>query len=327
MSKRALLPTLILLAPAAAQAQPQAVTPPTPLTYGDPVTYQNITLVPIHGNGPGPFVRYTLLEDGLAKKSFQVRELSGSSSEAQVAAVEVKNKGAAPVFLLGGEMIMGGKQDRIIQTDAVIPADGQWHQVAVFCVEQGRWQGQRMEFEGGGAVAHLKLQEAALSGEQGKVWEEVARKSAQHGTSSETGTYRRTIQNAELRRRIKTYREELERRLPSQAMTGFIFAINGTIQVADVFNNPLLFPDLREKLLSAYILEALEHQVDRNAKPLPATAAAKFVEEGKNAPPKKAVLNGKARSVQKDDPTHLGTETYDEDAKQAVRSSYINKAK
>lgn len=327
MSRRALALVCAMAVSVTAQAQPKSPTPTADLEYGDPIHFRNITLVPIHANAAGPFARYTLLEAGLAARTFQVRERAGQSSEAQVASVEVKNQGQAPVFLLSGEMILGGKQDRIIQSDAVIPADGKWHELAVFCVEQGRWQGQKMEFEGGGAVAHLKLQEAAMSGQQDKVWAEVARKNREHGTSSDTQTYRRTIQNPKVRGQIAHYRRALEQLLPSAPSTGYIFAINGQIQVADVFNNPLLFADLREKLLSSYILEALEHQVDAKAKPLPKAAAAKFVGDSRAAPASKSTVNGKARSVQKEDATHLGSETYDQDNGESIRSSYINKAK
>jgi hypothetical protein len=120
--------------------------------YGDPVTYQNITLVPVHTKSTGPFQRYTLLESGLGEETFEVRELSGQADEAQVSEVEVKNKGKHPVFLLGGEMILGGKQDRIIQADTVVPNDDKWQKVAVFCVEQGRWDGRNMKFTGAGST-------------------------------------------------------------------------------------------------------------------------------------------------------------------------------
>lgn len=237
-----------------------------PPAYGDPVVYRNITLIPVMGAPTGAARTYTLLEPGLAAKTLAVRELAGDADSASVNAVEVRNRGPHPVFLLGGEMILGGKQDRILQVDTIVPADARWHRVAVFCVEQGRWEGQRMEFNGSGAVAHLKLQQAAMSGDQGRVWAEVAKSNAAHGTTSETQTYRRTIQNAEVRRKSAHYRRELERLLPSAPVAGVVFAVNGEVQVADLFGDAALFGQLQEKLLSAYILEALEHDVDPDAR-------------------------------------------------------------
>jgi hypothetical protein len=295
--------------------------------YGDPVVFQNITIVPIHTDDPGPFQEYTLLEEGLAKRTLEVRELAGQSSEAQVSEVEVKNRGALAVFLLGGEMILGGKQDRIIQTDTVVPNDGKWKKVAVFCVEQNRWQGREMKFSGAGAIAHLKLREAAMTGQQGEVWKEVARKNATHGTSSETETYRRTIQNADLRKKIAGYRTSLEALLPAKPIAGAIFAINGEIQVADVFDNPKLFGSLKEKLLSAYILEALEHQIDADAPKLEKGKAKKFLDDAQAAPSSKPRKSIRATSYEKENDDAKGVETVDDATGKRVRSTYINKKK
>src|SRR5688572_27036639 len=72
---------------------------PAHIEYGDPIVYQNITLVPVHTSETGPFQRYALLEHGLREKSLEVRELAGQASEAQVSQVEVKNSGKLAVFL------------------------------------------------------------------------------------------------------------------------------------------------------------------------------------------------------------------------------------
>src|SRR5262249_55175655 len=148
-------------------------------------------------------------------KTLAVREIAGHAEEAQVNAVEVRNTGHEPVYLLGGEMILGGKQDRIIQQDTVLEASGPWTKVAVFCVERGRWTGQNMEFASAGAIAQPSLRGAAMTGSQSAVWEEVAKNNAKHGTQSQTETYRRTIQNADLRGRIEPYRKQLISMLPA----------------------------------------------------------------------------------------------------------------
>ena len=59
-------------------------------------------------------------------------------------------------------------------------------------------------------------------------------------------------------KKIAPYRRALVRKLPRRMrVTGMIFAINGRVRVADVFESPLLFGAIKRKLLSAYILEAL----------------------------------------------------------------------
>ncbi len=297
--------------------------------FGDPIQYKNLTLIPVGTTKAGPFQKYTLLEAGLEAKSLQVRELAGSSRDAQVEAVEVRNTGNYPAYLLGGEMILGGKQDRIIQHDAVLPNNRKWTRVSVFCVEHGRWQGQNMKFAAGKAMAHAALREAALSGSQSKVWDAVAAKNKQQGSESSTGTYRRTIQNEKVRKQIAPYRDEIVKLLPKEMkMAGMVFAINGKIRVADLFNNPVLFGDVRDKLLSAYLLEALGQKVERNAPPLSAKAAKGFFDEvrkGKGMKMKGA--SGRSVNYKKDLPNAIGADTVDAETGQTVRESYIGKQK
>lgn len=307
-------------------AAPNAVRAETSgeLVFSPPVNYQNLTLVAVSTTRQGPFQKYTLLESGLQAKTLQIRELRGHSGDAQVNAVEVRNTGNYPAYLLGGEMILGGKQDRIIEQDTVIPNDNKWTQVSVFCVEHGRWQGQRMEFEAGKALAHVGLQRAALSGDQSKVWAEVASKNTQQGTQSSTGTYRRTIQNGKVRAKIAPYRDQLSHLLPSEAnAAGLIMAINGRIEVADLFGNPVLFADVRDKLLSSYILEALGQQVVRNAPQVSAAKAKMFIEKGRGAPSVFHKGTGRTMNYRKHGKGMVGTETLDKGTGQKIRESYL----
>lgn len=299
------------------------------LSFGAPVKYQNITVVPVGTTRKGPFQRYTLLEQGLQDKTLAVREMQGNAGQAQVNSVEVRNEGRDPVYLLGGEMILGGKQDRIIERDTVVPPTKEWTTVSVFCVEQGRWHGQNMEFAAGGALVQPSLQQAALSGDQSQVWAEVARKNLQHGTQSSSGTYRRTIQNAALRSKIAPYREQLVRSMPPDVqVAGMVFAINGDIRVADLFGNPVLFASLRDKLLSAYILEALGQQVRANAPSVSANDAEGWLREARGG--KKAEMkgrSGRAINYKKESAKTFGAETMDPASvdQGALRETYISK--
>jgi ARG and Rhodanese-Phosphatase-superfamily-associated Protein domain len=309
-------------------ASPNAVRAKTSadLMYGEPIRYHNLSLVPVGTTLKGPFQQYQLLEEGLKARTLTVREMNGKSGEAQVPAVEVRNKGREPVYLLGGEMILGGKQDRIISADTVVSANGRWTKVKVFCVEQGRWRGQNMKFRGGGALAHVSLRKAAMSGSQGKVWEEVARKNIKHGTQSSTSTYRRTIQNAALRRKIAPYRRSIVGKLPAGLrLAGMVFAINGKIRVVDIMGNPLLYAKLQEKLVSSYVLEALGQQVVRNAPSISKGAAQQYIHKARKAKRMNFKGSGRSRNNKIDNADLIGNETFDKKTGKRVRESYITK--
>lgn len=256
--------TALLAAPLALA---QDASPAPDLDLGDyeagaPVLAYNLAVVPLHTRKGPPYDDYTVLEEAQAAKKVSIREVSGDGT---VEELRVHNRDERPLYLVGGELVLGGKQDRMVQSDVVLDP-GERRKVPVFCVEQGRWNGQSLAFEPGLAVAHPDLRRAAFFSEQEAVWGEVARKSQVSGVSSPTGTYRRVFQDAGLRQRIGRYLDEIQGKLPRhERLAGVAVAINGELEVVDVFDSPKLYAKLERKLLASYVLAALEKQPGREA--------------------------------------------------------------
>lgn len=227
---------------------------------GEPVLAYNLAVIPLHTRKGPPYDDYTVLEEAQAARKVSVSEVGNDGS---VPELVVRNRDERPLYLLGGEVVLGGKQDRMVQSDVVLDPSER-RRIPVVCVEQGRWQGQDLTFQPGIAVAHPDLRRAALFSEQGAVWGEVARKSQVSGVSSPTGTYRRVLQDSKLRQRISQYLDELQAKLPRDGrMAGLAVAINGELEVVDVFDSPTLYSKLERKLLASYVLAALEKQPGR----------------------------------------------------------------
>lgn len=58
---------------------------------------------------------------------------------AQVNELSLINNANRPLLLLAGEIVTGGKQDRVVSKDRIIPAHSQPVALGVFCVEPHRW--------------------------------------------------------------------------------------------------------------------------------------------------------------------------------------------
>ncbi len=252
-----------LLFSTAAMAQ-KAGFDPDAMDVGEPVIVHNLAVVPLFTKKAAPYDDYTVLEEAQSAKAVKVSESKGG----QVDRLVVKNQDTdqRPLYLLGGEVVLGGKQDRMVVNDTVIdPASTR--ELEVRCVEQGRWAGADLSFHSSEAVAHPDLRKAALFKGQGDVWNEVARKSAVSQVSSATGTYRRVLQDKAVRERIKGYLDELQSKLPkSEKLTGLAVAINGNLELVDLFDSPRLYAKLERKLLASYVLAALERQPGSAAK-------------------------------------------------------------
>jgi len=96
---------------------------------------------------------------------------------AQVNQLVLINHSKRPLLLLAGEIVTGGKQDRIIAKDRLVPAESDPIDLGVFCVEPGRWVEATAEFgAGSAALAAPSVRARAMADkDQQKVWAELRR--------------------------------------------------------------------------------------------------------------------------------------------------------
>ena len=97
-----------------------------------PHVHENLAVYFVHGVGAGGPVPLTL-QEALAKGQVQVVE-TGRDNELQV-----ENSGGEPVFIQAGDIVKGGKQDRVLTVSLLLPPKSGRVPIASFCVEQGRW--------------------------------------------------------------------------------------------------------------------------------------------------------------------------------------------
>jgi ARG and Rhodanese-Phosphatase-superfamily-associated Protein domain len=97
-----------------------------------PYVHENLAVYFVHGTSAGGAVPLTL-QEALAKGQVQVVE-TGRVNELQI-----ENTGAEQVFIQAGDIVKGGKQDRVLTVSLLLPSSSGLVPIASFCVEQGRW--------------------------------------------------------------------------------------------------------------------------------------------------------------------------------------------
>src|SRR5262249_36979968 len=128
---------------------------------------------------------------------YQARPYSG----AEVNRLVLVNNSKHPLILLAGEVVTGGKQDRVVGKDRIVPAESDPVDLSVFCVEHGRWTETSAKFD---THASVMLQpsvrgKAMAEKDQQKVWDAVGNsrtamaasipaKSATGGRTSSSGS-------------------------------------------------------------------------------------------------------------------------------------------
>ncbi len=115
---------------------------------GDPVRCQNLTVFPVTSKVPKNEDRYLTLDEGLKSGEVQIFEVGAVpgaarrpafDSSASVNRLMLLNRSDKPLYLMPGDVIYGGQQDRTIGEEAVIPPGKKPVAIQVFCVEHGRW--------------------------------------------------------------------------------------------------------------------------------------------------------------------------------------------
>jgi len=272
----------------------------------DPVTYENIAVFPVVSGSSQDTGSFLTLEEGLASGEVIVSERGAagmvrnrggvrpiavpqSDAGASVNQLVLINRSKRPLLLLAGELVSGGKQDRIIGKDRIVPVGAEPLPLDVFCVEHGRWTGASSQFTSSNTIVHPSMREqAAVDQKQTEVWAAVAggstaaaRLSAAvpsapaprlstdtlaDAISSEapTQSYRKIYEGRRVGGSVDEFVEQVQRRfaratgnLKGEHVVGVIIAYGGEVAWSDIFASSDLFHQYWSKLLRSYAVEAL----------------------------------------------------------------------
>ena len=104
-------------------------------------TYENLRLYPVYANENfknefRTVGKYLTLQDALAKNKIKITEKNNGGS---VNNLTIENISSDTIIIICGDVVKGGKQDRIIQNDILLRPKSGKQDLQVFCVESGRW--------------------------------------------------------------------------------------------------------------------------------------------------------------------------------------------
>ncbi len=306
--KRSFLPMLAVLlcgfaVMSAANAGDSASLPATANDYKilAPITHGDLTVFPVVSAKVHDTSDFITLDEGIRSGEVVVTEVGNLHSTmqrrppyqprpfrgAEVNRLVLVNNSKHPLILLAGEVVTGGKQDRVVGKDRIVPAESDPVDLSVFCVEHGRWTETSTKFD---THASVMLQpsvrmKAMADQDQQKVWDEVAnsRKNMSDAmlhtppagiTSAETvgaqaqlsGTtsYAKSRENAVVQKQVESITEPMQKsyesvikQLRNQNAVGVVVAVKGHIVWADMFASSALLGKYWPKLLDSYATEAL----------------------------------------------------------------------
>jgi hypothetical protein len=250
-----------------------------------PITHGNLTIFPVVGGADYDTSRFLTLDEGVRAGSVVVTEQGAatplmrrgrpvhSSPGAQVNELVLINNSDRPLLLLAGEIVTGGKQDRVIGSDRLVPPKSDPIALSVFCVEPGRWTGRSNEFGSmKSQMAQPSVRVPAMAAKnQQEVWNEVASardkvatRAAAAGnpapppppTSSYAVTMAAPLVQQAIDGVVVNY-DGILRELRKANAKGVVVAINGNLVWADLFASNDLLSRYWQKLARSYAAESL----------------------------------------------------------------------
>ena len=119
----------------------------------EPIRHGSLTVFPVVAPKSYATNEFLTLDEGLRSGEVLVteygsvrgllrrRQISPAMQHdgAEVNRLVLVNNSKRPLLLLAGEIVAGGKQDRVIGKDRIVPAESDPVDLSVFCVEPGRW--------------------------------------------------------------------------------------------------------------------------------------------------------------------------------------------
>jgi len=286
------LAAFALLRPCLAPAGQVAVASPYKVLA--PIRHGNLTVFPVVANTTYDTHDFLTLDEGLhagdvvvsesgtlrplvRPRHSDIRDPRPGGGGAQVNQLVLVNNSKRPLILLAGEIVTGGKQDRVIGKDRLVPAESDPIDLGVFCVEPGRWTGPKMSFNSlDSAMAQPAVRGRAMADkDQAKVWAEVRNMQVEvtAGTPSPaavaalgggTTSYAQVMQEPDVKQKVDEVAapiqhdyQSLIKQLRDRNAVGVVVAVNGEIIWADIFASTNLLEKYWPKLVRSYAAEAI----------------------------------------------------------------------
>lgn len=191
----------------------------------------------------------------------QNNSISGGNVSGSVNTLIAKNISTDTIFIMAGEVVKGGKQDRVIGKDVVIPP-GKEINLSAFCVEKNRWvtkNENKGAFTGYYNVTSMDIRKSVTEEKnQSEVWKKVDLHTSKNKATSSTSTYTNLENAVDYQKDVEKYIEQFGSSFKNNnRIIGFIAVTGNEVIGCDMFATHKLFINSYGNLIHSYIGHAI----------------------------------------------------------------------
>lgn len=233
--------------------------------YDSAWQYKNLRIIPIRqkgggggSQGSGAYANTISLSQAIHQGIVTVTE-RGTASIDNVHWLRINNHSDKPLYVASGEIVSGGRQDRMMARDTILTPNGRDQYVPAMCVEEGRWSEKEKKFNYDN-FANSHLRKVLDSGHnQVLIWNEIERQLKEGSFKNKTEAYlSRDLDKKYMAFNDAYFNFFLQKfRNTDSTIVGFVCISGDKVIGSDIFADTHLFYEQLEPLLHGYIDDAV----------------------------------------------------------------------
>jgi hypothetical protein len=228
--------------------------------YDSAVEFKNLRIIPIRPkNGFGKKAPKAISLSQAIKQGIAVISERGSASTENVHFLRINNHSDQTIYISSGELISGGRQDRMITRDTLLEPNGRDQYVSVMCVEENRWSEKEKKFAYENFANPALRRVLDVNKNQVLIWQEIAKQLGQSNIQSKSSAYlARNIDKKMVQLNDEYYNYFKQKfKTSDSTIVGFVCMSGDKVIGSDIFASSDLFYNQLDPLLKGYCDEAL----------------------------------------------------------------------
>jgi len=230
--------------------------------YDSAVTYKYLRIIPIRYKGNNdtgtPLLQNTISFSQALQQGLVTVQERGTTAIENVHWLSLYNNSDKNVFVSSGEILAGGRQDRVVTKDTIVIAKSGRIDLPVMCVEEGRWSEKDKKFVYK-KMANIHLRKTIdETRSQVQIWKEINNQLEKDKIKNKTLSYLSRDKDKVFTKLQNEYWQFFENRLakPDSNVVGIVCMSGDKILGTDIFISRNLFYGKWQPLMQGYIEEA-----------------------------------------------------------------------
>jgi hypothetical protein len=228
--------------------------------YDSAMEFKNLRIIPIrpkHGFGNG--APHVISLSQAMKQGLATITERGSASTENVHYLRVNNHSDQTIYISSGEIVSGGRQDRIIAQDTLLEPNGKDQYVSAMCVEELRWSDKEKKFSYQNFANPALRRVLDESKNQLLIWREISKQLGENNIPNKSSAYLSRIADKKMMQLNDEYFQYFQKKFKSADSTivGFVCMSGDKVIGSDIYASSDLFYNQLDPLLKGYCDQAV----------------------------------------------------------------------